>query len=91
MKKALIRLSDLVKYGKELRFQSEDVMMEVYERMPFVEERKGKWIWVQYDSDPEIGNFHCSECRFIPASYNLAKKYLNFCPNCGAYMRGDEE
>lgn len=54
-------------------------------------QKTGKWIWVQYDSNPEIGNWHCSVCRFMPASFNLAKKHLNYCPNCGAYMRGEEE
>ena len=49
----------------------------------------GHWEWVQYDANPEIGNFHCSECRFIPASFNMAKEHLHFCPNCGAMMRGD--
>lgn len=50
------------------------------------ERKKGKWIWVQYDANPEIGNWHCSECRFMPSAFNLAKKHLNYCPNCGAKM-----
>lgn len=55
----------------------------------FVKERTGEWIWVQYDANPEIGNFHCSECNFIPACFNLAKRHLNYCPNCGARMKGE--
>ena len=60
-------------------------------------QKTGKWEWVQlfpsvpYDSNSELGNWHCSECGFIPASFNLAKKHLNYCPNCGARMVGDEE
>ena len=54
-------------------------------------ERTGEWIWVQYDSNPELGNFHCSECNFIPACFNLARKHLNYCPNCGCRMKGEEE
>lgn len=49
----------------------------------------GEWVWVQYDANPEIGNFHCSKCRFIPAAFNMAKQYLNYCPNCGARMDGE--
>lgn len=50
----------------------------------------GEWVWVQYDANPEIGNFHCSKCRFIPAAFNMAKRYLNYCPNCGAKMDGKD-
>lgn len=54
-------------------------------------QKTGRWIWVQYDSNPEIGNHHCSVCGFIPACFNLARKHLNYCPKCGADMRGAEE
>jgi hypothetical protein len=50
----------------------------------------GEWVWVQYDANPEIGNFHCSKCRFIPATFNMINKQLNFCPNCGAKMDGKD-
>ena len=68
---------------------------EILDRLVSVElpsaERTGEWIWVQYDSNPELGNFHCSECNFIPACFNLARKHLNFCPNCGCRMKGEED
>lgn len=47
------------------------------------ERKKGRWEWVQYDADPNIGNYHCSECRFIPAIFS---NHLKFCPYCGAKM-----
>lgn len=50
------------------------------------EPKIGHWEWVQYDANPEIGNFHCSECRYIPASFNMSAQKLNYCPNCGAKM-----
>lgn len=53
--------------------------------------KAGRWEWVQYDANPEIGNFHCSECRYIPASFNMSAQKLNFCPNCGAKMEGVKE
>ena len=49
----------------------------------------GKWEWVQYDANPNIGNWHCSECRYIPHGKKEYQK-TNFCPNCGADMRGKE-
>lgn len=51
--------------------------------------KTGYWEWVQYDSNPEIGNFHCSECNFMPASFNWASKHLKYCPNCGAKMESE--
>lgn len=56
--------------------------------LPSVTPKAGRWEWVQYDANPEIGNFHCSECRYIPASFNMSAQKLNFCPNCGAKMEG---
>jgi len=47
---------------------------------------KGEWVWVQYDANPEIGNFHCSECHYVPASFCLSATRFNFCPNCGTRM-----
>ena len=67
--------------------------LEMIKKLPSAEpeQKTGKWEWVQYDSNHEIGDWHCSECGFMPASFNLAKKHLNYCPNCGARMVGEEE
>lgn len=54
-------------------------------------ERTGHWEWVQYDENPEIGNFHCSECRYIPAIFNMSAQKLNYCPKCGVRMVGDAD
>ena len=51
----------------------------------------GHWEWVQYDANPEIGNFHCSECRYIPAIFNLSAQRMHYCPNCGAKMHMSAE
>lgn len=48
-----------------------------------VEVRHGKWIVSEDDNNV----FGCSECyQFIFLAKGSAKP--NFCPNCGAYMRG---
>ena len=59
------------------------------------EQKTGHWEWVQYDSDPNIGNWHCSECRNIVME--CAKKnekggilIYKYCPNCGARMAESE-
>lgn len=46
-----------------------------------IEERKGKWIKTG-------GSFRCSECMNMPEFKDI--RTLNYCPNCGAEMVGDE-
>lgn len=52
---------------------------------------KGEWIYTQYDGNPNIGNWHCSECRHIVHGGYSQKPYYNFCSNCGADMRQEAE
>lgn len=50
---------------------------------------KGKWEWVQYDSNPNIGNWHCSECgRIIRCTESQLVNYP-YC-HCGADMKEGE-
>lgn len=54
----------------------------------------GRWIFVQYDGNPSIGNWHCSECRTViphmPEKIDNTPIY-KFCPMCGAKMAESEE
>ena len=52
---------------------------------PTIEERKtGKWI--RGDAEKLTGSQRCSICH--KACYK-GKDYFNYCPNCGADMRGE--
>lgn len=55
------------------------------------ERPKGEWIFNQYDGNANIGNWHCSECRHIEIGGYNQKPNANFCPNCGADMRGEKK
>lgn len=77
-----------------------DTLNEVYDRLeklPSVEpERKpGEWKYIQYDGNPKIGNWHCSECKrivFLLHSQKQNEKPLyDFCPWCGAKMEVENE
>ena len=47
--------------------------------------KRGEWI-EHYDADRELWYFNCPFCG---DDYSAVTKYLqNFCPNCGADMRG---
>ena len=59
-------------------------------------QKMGYWEWVQYDYNPKLGNWHCSECRGIVAvCVNKEKKggipRYNYCPYCGAKMIKSED
>ena len=49
----------------------------------------GKWIYNQYDANPNIGNWHCSECG---VTVFMGKNAINnYCSNCGSQMSKGEE
>ena len=53
--------------------------------------KTGHWEWVQYDYNPKLGNWHCSECRSIVVEC-VSKEgkggipLYKYCPQCGAKM-----
>lgn len=63
-------------------------LIKIIDKFPSVEpERKpGKWEYVQYDGNPKIGNWHCSECRLIVNFGFEGTPYYHYCPGCGVKM-----
>ena len=58
------------------------------------ERKKGKWILQEDKAQPLYGWHICSECgeAYIGENYSMSSKPpVNFCPNCGADMRGDKD
>ena len=52
------------------------------------EPKTGHWEWVQYDYNPKIGNWHCSECRCIVVECVGKEEeggipLYKYCPQCG--------
>ena len=57
--------------------------------------KTGHWEWVQYDYNPKLGNWHCSECRCIVVEcVDKEEKggipLYKYCPQCGAKMQEAE-
>lgn len=53
--------------------------------------KTGHWEWVQYDYNPKLGNWHCSECRCVVVEcVDKNEKggipLYKYCPQCGAKM-----
>ena len=68
-----------------------DDILEIIERQPTIEERKtGKWISDRLvtTSGGTYGVRRCSECG---AYYQDVGYGWNYCPNCGADMRGEKD
>lgn len=69
-----------------------EIIREEIKKTPLTEERpKGEWIY-----DKNINNWRCSICGQTPPPTGYVGKadfmatHFNFCPNCGADMRGDK-
>lgn len=53
--------------------------------------KTGHWEYVQYDYNPKLGNWHCSECRCVAVEcVNKEEKggipLYKYCPQCGTKM-----
>ena len=70
-------------YNHAIQTIRDDVMtMKTYS----AKEDTAELYWLQYDANPRIGNWHCTKCNMIVSENNP-----NYCPNCGAKMKGDTE
>ncbi len=57
------------------------------------ERKRGKWIYDEDEYGIDIYGYYCDKCRFfLPWDYliNSIEDY-NFCPNCGADMKGEDD
>lgn len=63
---------------------------DMVEEMPTIEpeRKKGKWVHDGYDFPHGNDWIHCSVCG--KRGINVPADLTNYCPNCGAEMRGDE-
>ena len=84
--------------GANINYIFASAIIAQVNEQPTIEERKtGKWI--EYDSDEDKYDIiKCSCCNhtFTVDSFHwtdigFTKNDFNFCPNCGADMRGVEE
>lgn len=79
-----MRLIDADEFKRRMAGVYEEYMWEVLEDMPTAdaqEVKRGKWT---HDGSKWANRFICSEC-----GYKLFDEPTNFCPNCGAKMKGD--
>lgn len=65
-----------------------DEIVDVQPSADVVEVKHGEWI--NKRTMVHDGEFYCSACDFVLDTFMQAVFY-NFCPNCGADMRGRKE
>jgi hypothetical protein len=55
--------------------------------------KTGHWEWVQYDANPNIGNWHCSECSCIlrGEANGGPVRLPKYCPECGTKMQEEQQ
>ena len=91
----------IIKYRDEQADKLEEIALEraygankvgmLISELPTVKPIKGEWIDTGVD-----GEFQCSHCKGLwqdaeENTYEDWKQAANFCPNCGADMRGSKE
>ena len=52
-------------------------------------QKTGKWIHDGKDFPHGLDWIHCSVCGKL--GINVPADLTNYCPNCGAYMKGEED
>lgn len=93
-KKLLRHLSDwqMGEAGRsEAVYTTLDNVIEAVNNMPSAERKKGRWIRHILKKAKVPWGFDCSECgTWFVIGEDTAEGY-NYCPNCGAEMRGEED
>ncbi len=59
-------------------------------------EKTGRWEWNQYDYNPNLGNWHCSECgsiaiECVPKKDPSGVPLYKYCPQCGCRLVEPQE
>lgn len=86
--------ADIGKIEHQDLWHYEQALSEIREMLETEPQRmRGRWIYGE--DEYGIDGYHCNKCRFfVPWDYahtfiNYIKDY-NFCPNCGAETRGEQ-
>ena len=92
---AIKKVSEIL---KGVFVEYEDIAQKAMNLLPSVKSqpKAGHWEWVQYDSNPNIGNWHCSECRCVVIECGDKKSksdipLYKYCPQCGCRIVEPQE
>ena len=97
IEEAIHCLEQLVTDMPQLKLYAQKVADAMRDLHPvYPKPKTGRWEWVQYDYNPKLGNWHCSECRSIvivcvDKNEKGGIPLYKYCPNCGAKMLEPQE
>lgn len=88
----LIRRSDAIKALYKYSFVSKDVIEREINAIPSADRPRGEWIDLD-DKWGFEGTFKCSACGELWSLIDGTPQDngMNFCPNCGAKMKGADD
>lgn len=82
-----MRLIDADALQKEYMYEHDGKRLMLIDVAHTIEERKtGKWLETNV-----FQRWKCSECGEITMDAVMGEPRANYCPNCGADMRGDKD
>lgn len=94
LKGAINKATDVVKgKGYDELTHIFDGIIDLVDRMPtadVVERKVGKWIVIMDEPNITFDECKCSECGVVEY-FNKGWKKFNYCPSCGAEMKGDDD
>ena len=86
-----LSLSDVDKHAAEVKMASLRAYRKTLENLPTIQPEPQEGHWIQYDKRvPWRHHYKCSVCgNYLDfTGVNGGRGEVNFCPNCGARMKG---
>lgn len=70
--------------------EQKDIFDDIVDLQPTIIRPKGNFEYLGETKRSTYVDMHkCSNCNYV--ALDIGNDYLNYCPNCGADMRGEEE
>ena len=85
MSDRLLKESDVLKIAFQLPFVVNSAFVNAVKALPSADRPQGEWVNVKISISGD-SSAECSLCGAVV--HNNFSNVINFCPNCGADMRG---
>ena len=73
----------------ELSADAWDELTDAIMQLPSAQTERKKGKWIRITDEVFADRFECSECGKLPPIENFEWWLSDYCPNCGADMRGE--
>ena len=89
-----------IRSGKSITAEAVDCAKRIIAdnilHLPPIQPKRGRWIYCEDSNADCVDGYRCDQCGFfVPWDYQHKSidyiKDYNFCPNCGADMRGEQD